>query len=283
MLLSCSARCVRSVATSRPSPVRSSGAIQRLPSPSPRGPVPACACGVSSSPLAVRPVRQGRQQVVRETADAVSSSSSKIRPRAPRWGFAPGQFFTLHLSIDGESRSSAPTRRRAAPSMTVARDRAGHGQARRGRPRLVLRGRPRPRGRRRRRSRSLGLVHPATFGVAAPARARRRRAAASPRFCRSRAPSSPSEPATRLALVYGNRAPADVIFRDALEALVAANPGAFVVRHVLGAAARRLDRRHGPARRRRASRASSTPSASPTTPADRVLPVRPRPHDGGRP
>jgi ferredoxin-NADP reductase len=41
------------------------------------------------------------------------------------------------------------------------------------------------------------------------------------------------EPGARVTLVYGNRGEADIIFKDALAALVAAHPARFMVRHVL--------------------------------------------------
>jgi ferredoxin-NADP reductase len=43
------------------------------------------------------------------------------------------------------------------------------------------------------------------------------------------------EPRARVALVYGNRTPADVIFAGALEALVAESGGRFALHHVFGA------------------------------------------------
>ena len=43
----------------------------------------------------------------------------------------------------------------------------------------------------------------------------------------------PAEPHTRMTLVYGNRGMEDVIFREALDELVAAHPGRLAVRHVL--------------------------------------------------
>nr|WP_225937595.1 ferredoxin--NADP reductase [Myxococcus sp. RHSTA-1-4] len=42
-----------------------------------------------------------------------------------------------------------------------------------------------------------------------------------------------SEPATRVSLVYGNRREVDIIFREALATLARERPGRFVLRHVL--------------------------------------------------
>jgi ferredoxin-NADP reductase len=167
------------------------------------------------------------RRVVRETADAVTLVLED--PTGLDVRFAPGQFFTLQLRIDGEVvkraySASSSALHPATVSVTVKRvegglvsshvvDRLREGDA------LEVLGpsgsfTPRPSASPRR----LVLVG-AGSGITPLASIVRT--------------VLDSEPSTRMALVYGNRSAADAIFKDALDALAAERGAAFVVRHVL--------------------------------------------------
>jgi ring-1,2-phenylacetyl-CoA epoxidase subunit PaaE len=193
-----------------------------------RPPAPAVKTAAQSSALAPRHLRIAR--IVRETADAVSLVLED--PGGAPILFAPGQFFTLHVRIGGDvhkraysasssaldGRCVAVTVKRVADGR-VSRHLVGH--AHDGDP--------------------IDVLGPSGSFTPAPA--------AGPRLIvlvgggSGITPLSSiartllvSEPGTRLALVYGNAALEDVIFKDALDALArehAGPSGRFRVRHVL--------------------------------------------------
>ena len=169
-------------------------------------------------------------EIVRETADAVSVVLED--PAGAPIHFAAGQFFTLHIRVGDEvlkraysASSSALDHRRVAITVKrvhdgrVSRHVVGHLRA----------------------GDAIDVLGPS--GAFTPA------AASGPRLLvligggSGITPLSSiartilaSEPGTRVALVYGNYALEDVIFRDALDALAAEHAGdapRFRVRHVL--------------------------------------------------
>ena len=168
--------------------------------------------------------------IVRETADAVSVVLED--PTGSPIHFAPGQFFTLHVRVGDEvlkraysASSSALDHQRVA--VTVKRVHDGRVS------RHVV-----------------GHLHEGdAVDVLGPSGAFTPASASEPRLLvligggSGITPLSSiartllaSEPSTRIALVYGNHALEDVIFKDALDALAAehaADPPRFRVRHVL--------------------------------------------------
>jgi len=165
-------------------------------------------------------------QVVRETADAVSVTFRD--PAGASLAFTPGQFFTIELVIDGERvrrAYSASSDSRTTDTATITVKRVAGGRA------------------------STFLVERAasgsTFGVlgpsgdfAHPPDARVLVAIAggsgiTPIMAIARAVLA--TPDTRLAIVYGNRDRAAIIFADALAGLAAAHPDRLAIHHVLGA------------------------------------------------
>jgi ring-1,2-phenylacetyl-CoA epoxidase subunit PaaE len=177
------------------------------------------------SPHAPRPMVVRR--VVRETADAVTlvledPSGAPVR-------FAPGQFFTLQLRIDGETvkRAYSASSSALAPesvSVTIKRVEGGRVSAH-----AVDR---------LREGDALEILGPSGSFTPKPSASPRRLvlvgggSGITPLLSIARTVLA-SEPATRVALVYGNRGPDDVIFKEALDALAIERPWAFVVRHVL--------------------------------------------------
>lgn len=175
-----------------------------------------------------RPMRVAR--VVRETADAVTVVLE--HPGGEPVVFAAGQFFTLHVRLeDGElakraySASSSPLDA-SRVSVTVKRVTGGRMSTH-----MVER---------LRQGDVIDVLGPSGAFTPLPARGPRRLvlvgggSGITPLTSIARTLLA-SEPATRVALVYGNRAREDVIFHDALEALAEehAATGRFVVRHVL--------------------------------------------------
>jgi ferredoxin-NADP reductase len=186
-------------------------------------PVPAVTTGLASK-SALRKLRVAR--IVRETADAVSLVLED--PAGAPIPFKAGQFFTLHVPIGGEvlkraysaSSSALDPQRVAVTIKRVADGRVSRhlvGHAHEGDPIDVLG----PSG---------------SFGPAP---------ADGPRLlvlvgggsgitplCSIARTLLVSEPATSIALVYGNGGPEDVILKDALDALAAEHGPRFRVRHV---------------------------------------------------
>jgi ring-1,2-phenylacetyl-CoA epoxidase subunit PaaE len=167
------------------------------------------------------------RRLVRETADAVTVELDD--PTGAPVRFAPGQFFTLHLRIDGElvKRAYSASSSALAPesvSVTVKRVEGGRVSS------YVVD--------RLRVGDAVEVLGPSGSFTPLPSASPRRLllvgggSGITPLASIARTLLA-SEPATRLALVYGNRGIDDVIFRDALDALAAASSSAFVVRHVL--------------------------------------------------
>jgi ferredoxin-NADP reductase len=188
------------------------------------------ATGVASGPQAVvvRPMRVAR--VVRETADAVTLVLED--PRGEPVRFAAGQFFTLRVPLgNGEvakraySASSSPLDA-ASVSVTVKRVPGGRVSTH-----LVETARA---------GDVLEVIGPSGSFTPAPANGPRSvvlvggGSGITPLASIARTLLA-TEPETRVALVYGNRALEDVIFFEALERLVREHAEAkrFTVRHVL--------------------------------------------------
>jgi ring-1,2-phenylacetyl-CoA epoxidase subunit PaaE len=173
--------------------------------------------------LAPRPARIA--SITRETADAVSLEISTDVPLA----FAPGQFLTVVITIDGEvhrraySISSAPHDGRV--TVTVKRMGLVSGY-------LVERAREGER---------IDILGPSGSFVLTPDPTRTRKlvligggSGITPLFSIARAVLH-VEPRSRITLLYGNRSHADAIFREALDELARRLPGGRLsVRHVLG-------------------------------------------------
>lgn len=168
--------------------------------------------------------------VVRETADAVSIELED--PSGAPLGFVPGQFFTLIVEIGGQTLRraySASSDPRAPETVRLTSKRVAGGvvsaylneQVREGMTLRVLGPsgnftvEPRPDARRR-------LVLLAGGAGITPMMAILQGVLA-------------VEPETHVALVYGNRGAADVLFSQALSELQARHPARLVVRHVLSA------------------------------------------------
>jgi ring-1,2-phenylacetyl-CoA epoxidase subunit PaaE len=184
-----------------------------------RAPAPAAspATALHARTLVVR-------QVVHETADAISVELAD--PTGQPIAFAPGQFFTLLVTIDGEElrRAYSACSSAAAPgSARIAIKRVAGGRV----------------------SNHLcdGLAAGATLRVLGPSGSFGPKAGRAPRHLVLVAGGSGitpmmaiartllvTEPETRISLLYGNRAEGDIIFRDALADL--AGPR-LSVRHVL--------------------------------------------------
>ena len=178
--------------------------------------------------LHARPLRVAR--VVRETADVVTLVLED--PTGAPISFLPGQFFTVLITVDGQplrraySASCAPGAEGASRvALTIKRVPGGrvsnhlNDHAVQGMPLEVLGPSgaftPEPSGG---EPRHLVLLAGGS-GI-------------TPLMSIARAVLA-TEPATHVSLVYGNRREADVIFREALDALARERPGRFVLRHVL--------------------------------------------------
>ncbi len=204
--------------------------------PSPAAPPPRSASPATQSPVAPRALRIAA--VVRETSDAVSLVFED--PSGSPMRFAPGQFFTLHVRIGGELQKRAYSASSSAldpDRVSVTIKRVHDGRVSR---HLVANARV---------GDILEVQGPS--GAFAPSPADGPRvlvligggSGITPLASIARTLLA-SEPDTRIALVYGNRGIDDVIFKDALDALVSEysahgeNAGGiarFVVRHVLEA------------------------------------------------
>lgn len=193
---------------------------------------PASAAPVSrtSSPAsALTPRRLRIARIVRETSDAVSLVLED--PTGAPIPFAPGQFFTLHVPIAGQVHKRAYSASSSAldggrVAVTVKRVADGRvsrhlvGHAHEGDP--------------------IDVLGPSGSFIPPPARGPRLLvlvgggSGITPLSSIARTVLA-SEPETRVALVYGNGALEDVIFKDALDALVAEHSegSRFRVRHVL--------------------------------------------------
>jgi ferredoxin-NADP reductase len=206
------------------------GGEKKMPFASRRGGAPAPLAAAAEPPrppaLAGRPVRV--EEVVRETADAVTLVLSD--PSGLPFVFTPGQFFTVCLTLDGESvrraySASSSALQRSRLHLTIKRV-AG------GRVSNHLNDAVAP-------GDTLALLGPSgTFTVKPEIGARRHLvllaggSGITPMMSLART-LLVVEPQTRIDLVYGNRGPADIIFADALAALAAEHAGRFTVRHVL--------------------------------------------------
>jgi ring-1,2-phenylacetyl-CoA epoxidase subunit PaaE len=189
----------------------------------------ALARSVASAPArGARSVRV--REVTRETADAVSLVLED--PTGAPFHYAPGQFFTVCATVDGVALRRAYSASGALPGgatlrITVKRvaggamstwltTRAAAGDA-------------------------LALLGPSGSFVADAAPGRARHAVllgggsgVTPLYAIACAVLR-DEPASRVSLVYGNRARDAVILADALDALAARYPDRFAVRHLLEA------------------------------------------------
>jgi ring-1,2-phenylacetyl-CoA epoxidase subunit PaaE len=180
------------------------------------------------SPLAPRSMRVA--SVVRETADAVTLVLQPVDGAPVQ--FAPGQFFTLHVSLpDGEvarraySASSSPL---DASSVGITVKRVAGGRVS---THLVERARP---------GDVLAVLGPSgSFGPGALRSSEGRRvvlvgggSGITPLMSIARTLLA-TEMQTRVALVYANDERGGIVFHDALEELARRHPGRFVVRHVL--------------------------------------------------
>jgi ring-1,2-phenylacetyl-CoA epoxidase subunit PaaE len=198
----------------------------------PAGPVatttkPSRTPGPAPAPSLHAPRRVRVARVVRETADAVTLVLED--PSGAPLRFAAGQFFTLHVPVDGEvvKRAYSASSSALQPgSASVTVKRVGDGRVSR---RLVDHARE---------GDALELLGPSGSFTPPAATAPRRLvlvgggSGITPLASIARTLLA-SEPGTRLALVYGNRALDDVIFREALDALAVEHAPRFVVRHVL--------------------------------------------------
>jgi len=178
------------------------------------------------SPVASAPRSMRVARVVRETHDAVTLALEDVTG-APV-PFAAGQFFTLFVPLPGGeiakraySSSSSPLH---GVSVTVKRVHGGRVSTH-----LVERARA---------GDVLDVLGPSGGFTPSPAGGPRRillvggGSGITPLMSIARTLLE-TEPQTRVALVYGNYALGDVIFRDALDAMVDEHAGRFVVRHVL--------------------------------------------------
>jgi ring-1,2-phenylacetyl-CoA epoxidase subunit PaaE len=177
------------------------------------------------SPHSPRPMRV--RSVVRETPDAVTLVLED--PTGAPVRFAPGQFFTLHLRIEGEvikRAYSASSSALASGSVSVSVKKVEGGRA----SSYVVD--------RVREGDVIAVLGPSgSFTPASSASPRRLvlvggGSGITPLASIARTVLE-SEPSTRVALVYGNRSEGDVIFKDALDVLAGERGAAFVVRHVL--------------------------------------------------
>ncbi len=175
--------------------------------------------------LTLRPLRVAR--IVRETRDAVSVFLED--PSGRGLEFVPGQFLTVEVEVDGRrlrraySLSTPPHSGESA--ITVKRIEGG-----------------RVSGHLNERLREGDVLHvlgpSGSFTVEPDPEADRHLvllaggSGITPIMSIARAVLA-TEPSSRVTLVYGNRGPADVIFRDALDALAAEHRPRFVVDHVL--------------------------------------------------
>lgn len=175
--------------------------------------------------LAPRVVRV--KSVTRETADAVSLTFED--PTGAPITFSPGQFFTLHVRVEGEAlrraySASSSALEPATATVTVKRVPGGRVSSH-----LVDT---------MHEGASLEILGPSGSFGPAPATGPRRLvllaggSGITPMMSIARTLLA-SEPDTALVLLYGNRAPRDIVFADALAALAAAHPGRFTLRHVL--------------------------------------------------
>ena len=167
--------------------------------------------------------------IVRETADAVSLVLADVSGAPIE--FQPGEFFTLLLSIDGEtlrraySASSLPGELGGAVRITIKRVHGGKASnylvdhAREG-DRLQILG---PSG---------SFVLPTSNGERREIVLVAGGSGITPMMSIAAAIMR-DEPASRVTLLYGNRALGDVIFRGQLAELSASSNGRFRVRHVL--------------------------------------------------
>ncbi|MEZ4380784.1 MAG: ferredoxin--NADP reductase [Nannocystaceae bacterium] len=168
---------------------------------------------------------------VQETADAVTLILED--PAGAPFRFDPGAFFTVVVELDGEalrraysaSSSALEPERLALTCKRVAG----------GRVSTYLNDQVRVGDR-------LRLLGPSGAFTLTPAADRRRRlvliaggSGITPLMAMIRA-LLPAEPTAELALIYGNRDPAAIIFRAALRELAAAHPGRLHVRHVVESA-----------------------------------------------
>jgi len=165
--------------------------------------------------------------VVRETPDAVSLVFED--PRGMPIRFAPGQFFTLYVRIDGEAHKraySASSNALDPMRVAVTVKRVHDGRVSRHLVDNVREG-------------DVIDVH-GPSGLFVPTSSNEPRvlvligggSGITPLASITRTLLA-SEPATKVVLIYGNRAVDDIIFKSALEALVAEHAGRLVVRHVL--------------------------------------------------
>lgn len=205
----------------RPALFRSRGPLATEPSASP-SPVRR----EDASALAVRRMRI--DQLVRETPDALTLVLTD--PSGAPVAFVPGQFLTVQLVLDGERvrraySISSCALETARVSITVKRVPGG-------RVSNYLNDRVRE-------GDELEVLGPSGVFTLRPDPAARRHlvlvgggSGITPLMSIARTALA-VEPDTRVALVYGNRSLADVIFREAIDALVIAHPQRFEVRHVL--------------------------------------------------
>jgi ring-1,2-phenylacetyl-CoA epoxidase subunit PaaE len=174
---------------------------------------------------ALRRVRVLR--VVRETPDAVTLVLED--PTGAPIAFKAGQFFTLHVPIDGQTHKRAYSASSSAletrfVSLTIKRVSDGRVSAH-----LVNHARE---------GDLLEVLGPSgSFAPSPWTRPRRLVLVGGGSGITPLASIAltvlASEPATEVALVYGNRGFGDIIFRDALEEVAVAHAPQFVVRHVL--------------------------------------------------
>ncbi len=184
----------------------------------------------TSSPSSLTPRRLRIARIVRETSDAVSLVLED--PTGAPVPFAPGQFFTLHVSVGGEvhkraysASSSALDAGRVAVTVKrvadgrVSRHLVGHAHE----------------------GDAIDVLGPSGSFTPVPGQGPRLLvlvgggSGITPLSSIARTLLA-SEPDTRVVLVYGNGALEDVIFKEALDALAeehAGPPGRFQVRHVL--------------------------------------------------
>jgi ring-1,2-phenylacetyl-CoA epoxidase subunit PaaE len=183
------------------------------------------AAAPSPSSLVLRRLRVA--SVVSETADAVSLVFED--PGGMPIRFAPGQFFTLHVRIDGEVHKRAYSASSSALDpmrVAVTIKRVHDGRVSRHLVANVREG-------------DLIDVHgPSGVFVPASSNAPRRLvlvgggSGITPLSSITRTLLA-SEPETRIVLIYGNRAFEDIIFRTTLDELGAQHAGRLTVRHVL--------------------------------------------------
>ena len=175
--------------------------------------------------LAPRVVRV--RSVTRETADAVSLTFED--PTGAPMSFRPGQFFTLLVRVEGEALRRAYSASSSAlepATATVTIKRVAGGKVSNHLVETMHEGA------------SLEILGPSGSFGPAPATGPRRLvllaggSGITPMMSIARTLLA-GEPDTALVLLYGNRAPRDIVFADALSGLAAAHPGRLVLRHVL--------------------------------------------------